>query len=370
MKIKKKINLFNLFKLQGVCDDYFIEIVPKYDFKINTPTGFVSVNFLVKKKDIKCVNSSIKGNSIKGADKHLVLIDNEWKPLDSFDHVEIEKQDLFDVSIDHPHQFLTTNGIIHHNTTIAKALCYDLDVNYRYINISSEGGIDTLRNDIKKFAAMKSVNGKPKVVICDEFDGASNSLQKGLRAAIEEFRFSCRFILTCNYRSQIIEPLRSRLQEVSFDMSEKGIKEEMIPLITERLCGILEIEGVVFKKETIEKLVDVYFPDIRNMLKLCQMYSKMTKAIDDNIFMFQQIDEEFYTYIREKKFGKARSYLIEKSYNYSDLFRNLYDNFVPKLPVEKQAPAILVIGEFMHQHATSIDPEINAACCLIELMEL
>jgi len=255
-------------------------------------------------------------------------------------------------------------------TTIAKALCYDLDVNYRYINISSEGGIDTLRNDIKKFASMKSLNGKPKVVICDEFDGASRGLQKGLRAAIEEFKNSCRFILTCNYRSQIIEPLRSRCQEVDFNMSAKEFKDEMKPQIIERLCGILEIEEVEYKRETIEKLVDVYFPDIRNMLKLCQQYSKMTKSIDENIFSFQQIDDEFYTYIKEKKFGKARKYLIEKNYNYTELFRNLYDNFVPMLNSTKQAPAILVIGEFMHRHTTSIDPEINAACCIIELIDL
>ena len=72
-------------------------------------------------------------------------------------------------------------------TTIAKAICYDLDATYRYINISSQGGIDTLRNDIQKFASMKSFDGKPKIVICDEADGASPQFQAAMRATIEEF---------------------------------------------------------------------------------------------------------------------------------------------------------------------------------------
>lgn len=253
-------------------------------------------------------------------------------------------------------------------TTIAKAICYDLDATYRYINISSQGGIDTLRNDIQKFASMKSFDGKPKIVICDEADGASPQFQAAMRATIEEFSRSCRFIFTCNFITKIIPAIKSRCQVFDFNMTENSIAEEIKPEIISRLSGILDFEEIQYKQETINKIVESYFPDIRNMISLCQKYSKMNKCIDENIFTFDSVDDEFYNFILEKKFRKSREYLIQKNYNYSELFRELFDNLIPKLDSSKQGQVILIIGEYMHRHATAIDPEINAACCLYEIM--
>jgi len=253
-------------------------------------------------------------------------------------------------------------------TSLAKALCYDLGCDFRYINISANGGIDTLRNDIQKYASMKSLNGKPKIVIMDEAEGAGNSLNLALRAALEEFKNSCRFIFTCNNISKIIEPIKSRCAVFDFNMSDPNILKEVKPKVVDRLTSILEFEEISYKLETVETMVDTFFPDIRKMIGLCQKYSSMTKSIDENIFRCESIDEEFYSYVLEKKFGKARKYLIDKNYNYSELYRELFDNVVPRLDTSKQGPAILVIGEFMYKHSTVIDPEINAACCLLELM--
>lgn len=253
-------------------------------------------------------------------------------------------------------------------TTLAKAICYDLDATYRYINISSQGGIDTLRNDIKKFASMKTLDGKPKIVICDESDGASPQFQAAMRATIEQFSTSCRFIFTCNFITKIIDPLKSRCQPFDFNMTENSIAQEIKPDIISRLSGILEFEEVEYKQETVNKIVETYFPDIRKMIYVCQKYAKMNNCIDENIFTFDNVDDEFYGFILEKKFRKAREYLIQKNYNYSELFRELFDNLIPRIESPKQGQIILIIGEYMHRHATAIDPEINAACCLYEIM--
>lgn len=255
-------------------------------------------------------------------------------------------------------------------TTLAKAICYDFGIKPKYINVSSRGGIATLREDIERYAATKSLERKIKVVIMDEFDGASISLQQGLRAALEEFKNSCRFIFTCNYQTKIIEPLKSRCQIFNFDLADRENVNEMVPQIVNRICGILQINEISFQKKTIEKLVDTYYPDIRKMLGLCQQYSNMAGSIDENIFNFNKIDEEFYIYILERKFGKARTYLIETNYNYSELYRELYDNLIPKIKnPQARAQVILAISEYMYRHAFAIDPEINAAACLLEIMD-
>ena len=85
-------------------------------------------------------------------------------------------------------------------TTVAKALCQDLDLDWFLINASSERGIDVLRNDITKFASTVSFNDSPiKCIIMDEFDQSTPLLQTAMRAAIEDFSKTCRFIFTCNY---------------------------------------------------------------------------------------------------------------------------------------------------------------------------
>lgn len=258
-------------------------------------------------------------------------------------------------------------------TTLSKVFCYDLKANYRYINMSEKGGIDTLRNDISKFASMKSLNGKPKIVILDEFQApnASINLQNGMKAAIEEFKNSCRFIFTTNIINSIIEPIQSRCEVYDFNFKEKSIQDEIKPQMIERLCGILTIEEVEFKVETVEKLVETFFPDMRRMITICQKYSKTSGCINEEIFKFDNVSEEFYDFILSKNYRKAREYLIQKNYNYSELYRELFDNLIPKVEnTSKRGQIIITIAEYMYRHSIVIDPEINAAACLLEIITI
>ena len=109
-------------------------------------------------------------------------------------------------------------------TTVARALCEELGVDYIIINGSESGNIDTLRNDVRSFASGVSITstGKRKIVILDEADYLNpQSTQPALRGFIEEFSKNCGFIFTCNFKNRIIEPIHSRCSVIDFRFSKK-----------------------------------------------------------------------------------------------------------------------------------------------------
>ena len=128
------------------------------------------------------------------------------------------------------HNMLLTGTPGTGKTTIARALCQELDLDYLLVNGSEESGIDTLRTKIKHFASSVSLSGGYKVVILDEADYLNpQSTQPALRAFIEEFSANCRFILTCNFKNRIIEPLHSRCSIIEFNLAKK----DMPPLLAQ-----------------------------------------------------------------------------------------------------------------------------------------
>jgi DNA polymerase III delta prime subunit len=271
MKIRKKITIKNLFKLCN-CDNnlFYYSQKPKYDIKVNTPAGYKKINYCIKKNNLLTVRVNINKKEIIGATTHLIKYNNIWRTLESFKHKQyIGKNNLYDISVDSPHEFYTTNGIIHHNTSIAHAICQDLKADYLYYNTSKDNSIDILRNNITKFAVSKSLDGKQKIVILDELGNhAISGLQDGLRADLELFHNTCRFIITTNYINRIIDPLKSRCEVIDFNFTEKEIVDEMKPKIIKRLKLILGNEKIEFEEEAIIKIVDKYYPDIRYMIKI------------------------------------------------------------------------------------------------------
>lgn len=257
-------------------------------------------------------------------------------------------------------------------STVAKALVSDIKSDSIYINISLERGIDTLRNRIAKFATSYSMFGEneggKKICILDEFDYATPELQAAMRGFMEEFQDCCRFILTCNYYTKIIEPIKSRCQNIDFNIMNKELQDELKPLIIKRICGILKFEKVEFKPEVIKKLVETFYPDIRRMINILQHYSKSSGVINNDIFSVLKVDTEFYDMIINRKLTDARRYIIERNYNPDEMYRNLFDEFVPMVPKNKQAQIILIIAEMMYQSAFAIDKEITFTSCLLQIM--
>ena len=152
-------------------------------------------------------------------------------------------------------------------TTVAKALCNQLGVDYYVINGSDEGRfLDTVRNNAKNFASTVSLTSesKHKVIIIDEADNTTSDVQLLLRASIEEFSRNCRFIFTCNYKNKIIEPLHSRCVVVEFGIQKK-YKQEIAVKFFNRLVSILDTEHIKYDKKVIAELVNKHFPDWRRV---------------------------------------------------------------------------------------------------------
>ena len=255
-------------------------------------------------------------------------------------------------------------------TTVAKALCNELGSDYILINCSENGNIDTLRTKIRQFASTVSFTEAKKVVILDEFDYSNaQSIQPALRGAIEEFSVNCRFILTCNYKSRIIEPIHSRCTCIDFTVDQKE-KAMLAAQMLGRCTNILTGENVKFEMNVIAELIKKHFPDMRRILNELQRYSVSGK-IDEGILVNVN-DAEIKTLIaamRNKDFSSVRKWVCSNVHlSETDIFRKIYDNLYECMTPSSIPQAILVIGEYQYKAAFVSDQEINMVACLVELM--
>jgi len=256
-------------------------------------------------------------------------------------------------------------------TTVAKALCNEMGCDWIIINCSEEGNIDTLRTKIRQFASTVSFsNGVKKVVILDEFDYSNaNSIQPALRGAIEEFANNCRFIITCNYKSRIIEPIHSRCTCIDFTVSQEEKKQICTQLYT-RCEQILKTEKIKYESQTLAKLINKHFPDFRRILNELQRYS--VSGIIDHGILINITDLEVKNLIesmKKKDFSSVRKWVAANVYlSHSDIFRKIYDNLSEVLTKQSIPQAIIVLGEYQYKAAFVADQEINMVACLVELM--
>ena len=158
-------------------------------------------------------------------------------------------------------------------TTVAKAMVEEIGATWMMINGSEESGIDVLRTKIKNFASTVSLEGGRKYIILDEADYLNpQSTQPALRGFMEEFHKNCGFILTCNYKNRLIEPLHSRCSVVDF-IIPKSDKPKLASDFFSRVQTILKDENVKFDQKAVAELLNKYFPDWRRVLNELQRYS-------------------------------------------------------------------------------------------------
>jgi DNA polymerase III delta prime subunit len=257
-------------------------------------------------------------------------------------------------------------------TTVAKALCNELGVDFYVINGSDEGRfLDTVRNNAKNFASTVSLSStaRHKVIIIDEADNTTNDVQLLLRAFTEEFSNNCRFIFTCNYKNKIIEPLHSRCAVVEFALKGKE-KTILAGSFFKRLQNILDAEGVQYDPKVLAELINKHFPDWRRVLNECQRYS-VSGTIDSGILAtFSDIAvNELIKNLKEKNFPEVRKWVVSNLDNDTTvLLRRIYDTLYDTLENNSIPAAILVLAKYQYQSAFVADQEINMLACLTEIM--
>ena len=257
-------------------------------------------------------------------------------------------------------------------TTVAKALCNELGVDFYVINGSDEGRfLDTVRNNAKNFASTVSLSSeaKHKVIIIDEADNTTSDVQLLLRASIEEFSNNCRFIFTCNYKNKIIEPLHSRCAVIDFSITKKD-KPVIAAAFFKRLNDILDTERIKSDKKVLVELVNKHFPDWRRILNECQRYS-VSGEIDSGILAaFSDVSvNDLIKNLKTKNFPEVRKWVNTNMDNdTSFLFRRIYDSLYECLAPTTIPAAVLVIAKYQYQMAFVADQEINMLACLTEIM--
>ena len=145
--------------------------------------------------------------------------------------------------------------------------------NYLELNASDARGIDVIRQEVKNFARTKSLGSVPfKIIFLDEADALTREAQQALRRTMENFTGTCRFILSCNYSSKIIDPIQSRCVVFRFRLLEKKEIEKVIKKIAEN-------EKLTLDDRAIETLYEGSEGDCRRAINLLQASSSISPAI-------------------------------------------------------------------------------------------
>jgi len=255
-------------------------------------------------------------------------------------------------------------------TTVAKALCNELGLDWMLINGSEESGIDVLRNKIKQFASTVSLTGGIKVIILDEADYLNaQSTQPALRGFIEEFSNNCRFILTCNFKNRLIEPLHSRCAVVEFNTNKKqlaGLASQFMG----RLKSILDKEGVTYNEKVIAELIIRHAPDWRRVIGECQRYGS-TGEIPAAILIGNSDESiaEVITHLKSKDFKSMRAWVANNAaLDTSAIFRKIYDVLSDHADASGIPSAVLILADYQFKAAFVADKELNLVAAMTELM--
>ena len=255
-------------------------------------------------------------------------------------------------------------------TTIAKAMLDELNATHMMINGSEESGIDILRTKIKNFASTVSLHGGRKYLILDEADYLNpQSTQPALRGFIEEFHENCGFILTCNYKNRLIEPLHSRCSVVEFTIPNSE-KPKLASEFFQRVVHILKEQGIKYDNRVVAEVINKHFPDWRRVLNELQRYS-VSGTIDAGILVdIAEVNiKELMQSMKHKEFTNVRKWVVNNLDNDPvRLFRRIYDSLYDNVEGSGIPHIVVILGEYQYKAAFVADQEINMLACLTEIM--
>ena len=208
------------------------------------------------------------------------------------------------------------------------------------------------------------------MVILDEADYLNpQSTQPALRGFIEEFSANCRFILTCNFKNRIIQPLHSRCSVIEFNIPKKDMPE-LCKEFHLRATTILSTEGINYDTKVIAELIMKHQPDWRRVINELQRYSSSGR-IDTGILVNLADDsiDDLIKFLKVKDFRKMRQWVADNiDSEPAAIFRKLYDTMYEYVDPKSIPQLVLTLADYQYKNAFVADHELNIVACLTEIM--
>jgi replication factor C small subunit len=266
-------------------------------------------------------------------------------------------------------------------TSAAVALAKELfgkeyERNFLELNASDERGIDVVRKTIKSFARTLAFNAEFKIIFLDESDALTSDAQQALRRTMEKYTKTCRFVLSCNYSSRIIEPIQSRCVVSRFKpLSSKDMEA--------KLSGIAKQENITLDKKAIDAIIYVSMGDMRKSINIMQAASSLEKDVSEET-VFNVSSRAKPTEIKEMillalkgEFIEARKKLDALMYDYGmsgeDVILQLYRETMemPKEELDEKTKIALVdiIGEYNFRMVEGASERIQLEALLAQFMK-
>lgn len=266
-------------------------------------------------------------------------------------------------------------------TTLAKILSDGLP--HIFINVSDESSVDTIRTKINDFCSTMSImDGKSskKVVVLDEFDGASDQFYKALRGTIEKFASNTRFVATCNWLNKVPEAIQSRFEVINFDPISQSEEEFLRKEWRSRIKLILSKLTISIDDASLDEFEKEYFPDLRSSLNRIQSWViEGVKEIDisrvrDSGWSY----DDLYNMIFTSKDPISNYQVIVGQYSskVDDVMAALGEEFIQwimknKSSYAKIVPAVVVeVAHHQAQRQLVIDPVVSLLSLIFKIQKL
>jgi DNA polymerase III delta prime subunit len=254
---------------------------------------------------------------------------------------------------------------------------------YIFINVSDESSVETIRTKVHDFCSTVSIldgENQIKIVVLDEFDGASEQFYKALRGTIEKYAKTTRFVATCNYLSKIPDAIKSRFEVYDFDPANKDEENEIKVEWQERVSKILSLMEINHDEKSLDLFTKKYFPDMRSALNTIQRWqidgvtdlteSKINEITFDHEAIFNMILSSpdsigNYQYIVGQYSGRVDEVMASLS---SDFIKWLEEKNPAKLnliPV-----TIITVAKYQSQRSQVIDPIVSLLALIFELQQM
>ena len=256
-------------------------------------------------------------------------------------------------------------------TTVAMALCNDINADMLFVN-GSDCKIDFVRNELTRFASTIGIDGRPKVIVIDEFDraGLADS-QRHLRTFMEAYGKNCSIIMTANNIDGIIKPLQSRARVIKFGSPvDEADRQSMMKEMIACSLKICENEGIEVKnKKVIAALVKNNFPDLRKVVNSLDLYS--TKGVIDDgildIVLNQASIDDAINAIKSKDVTTLKSISNKYAHEYSSFIEKLANELYSLVNESSIIRMYEIIGENNQFYGMASSQDIHMMYMLVQL---